>query len=922
MIEAEFLIRDLPDPDSARRFLAQLSEKNTSASKKLLSNDALLSDVLLLVSYSPLIASTLLQHPEYLGWLDRERLDSSVRETPELLESLARFSLTNSQVEPHVVLSRFKKRELIRAFLRDIRRLATIAEITEEISNLADAILEHALRLARQELDNRFGQPLAMDEKGRSVPAEFCIVSLGKLGSKELNYSSDIDLLFIYSAEGTTSGVGAAGSVTNAEYFSKLSETIVRLVGRQGGEGAAYRVDMRLRPRGRVGPLAISLPDAVRYYNEEAAAWERQVLIRSRSSAGSSRIFKQFYSKIESCVYDRSETVEDALENVRASKYKIDIEHRSQGGFNVKLGVGGIREIEFIAQALQLAYGGRDQWLRCPHTLICLSRLADRGHILRSELTQVFDAYAFLRGTEHILQMENGLQTHTIPSDGSRRRLLASKLGFVDADLFDAAVTRHTGNVNRTFRRVFGIEESPASGDPPSVELECEATPAARHDANAFDIERLKSTSRRAAEMLSANPKLIDTIGNIGVGFPNRDYAQLLLDAVNKFSDFRDAIGALRREWTRLMFEIIVFDVFEKISLSECKRLQTELAEASLDAAILITRRELGRRYKITIDHLPLAVLGLGKLGGGGLDYDSDLDLVMIYNAVQKPDREGGLTLPDGLNDPEFFSRAVEIFTNALSSITREGTLYRVDLRLRPYGSKGTLAISAYAMLEYMRSTAEVWELLAFVMLRFVGGDLALGEPLAAELRNAIFERASQFSNEELADETRRVRLALEKQRAKTRRSKDVDIKYGAGGLLDVYFVTRFLQLRDRVLSDSSDRSTTATLDRLADTLQKPAGEQGRKTELDDHAFSEALNSLRNGYGFLSALDHNLRLTVGRTSRIPDANQHALEVIATRMDLSSTNEIFDQLTLHRLAIRSAFDAIVGDSNLDLSSDNS
>src|SRR6187402_2639439 len=217
MIDAEFLIRDLPDPDSTRRFLAQLSEKNPSASKKLLSNDALLSDVLLLVSYSPLIAASLLQHPEYLAWLDRERLNSSVRETPELLESLARFSLTSSLVEPHVALSRFRRRELIRAFLRDIRRLATIAEITEEISNLADAILEHALRLAAQELDNRFGQPLATDAKRRSVPAGFCIVSLGKLGSKELNYSSDIDLLFIYSAEGNTSGSGYAGTVTNRE---------------------------------------------------------------------------------------------------------------------------------------------------------------------------------------------------------------------------------------------------------------------------------------------------------------------------------------------------------------------------------------------------------------------------------------------------------------------------------------------------------------------------------------------------------------------------------------------------------------------------------------------------------------------------------------------------------------------------------
>ena len=157
------------------------------------------------------------------------------------------------------MLARFRRRELLRIYLQDIRGLNTIAEITEEISNLADAIFEYALRIARQALDNRYGSPQEIDEKGRSANAGFCIVALGKLGSKELNYSSDIDLLFLYSADGKTSGKGSRGKVSNREYFVKLSEYIVRLVGAQTGEGAAYRVDLRLRPHGRVGALAISL---------------------------------------------------------------------------------------------------------------------------------------------------------------------------------------------------------------------------------------------------------------------------------------------------------------------------------------------------------------------------------------------------------------------------------------------------------------------------------------------------------------------------------------------------------------------------------------------------------------------------------------------------------------------------------------
>jgi glutamate-ammonia-ligase adenylyltransferase len=200
-------------------------------------------------------------------------------------------------------------------------------------------------------MDNRFGKPQVQDEKGRATAAEFCIVSLGKLGSRELNYASDIDLLFLYSEDGHTSGTGTRGSVTNREYFVRLGEAVVQLVGKQTGEGAAYRVDMRLRPHGRVGALAISGNDAVRYYTTDARDWERQVLIRSRPSAGNPEIFKDFFKRVESTVFSKNVTVETALDAVRRSKHLIDSEQKSERGFNVKLGRGGIREIEFLARS-------------------------------------------------------------------------------------------------------------------------------------------------------------------------------------------------------------------------------------------------------------------------------------------------------------------------------------------------------------------------------------------------------------------------------------------------------------------------------------------------------------------------------------------------------------------------------------------
>ena len=216
------LIENLPDADSAKRFIENFSAKNPSQFRKLEKNDGLLSDVLTIASFSPLLSTTILQNPNYVAWLETQRKSSMVRGKEEIIESLARFALTNSTLETNVMLARFRRRELLRIYLQDIRGLNTIAELTEEISILADAILEYALQIAQQEMNNRFGTPQERDEKGRETQAGFCIVALGKLGSKELNYSSDIDLLFLYSNEGETSGKGSRGKITNREYLSNF----------------------------------------------------------------------------------------------------------------------------------------------------------------------------------------------------------------------------------------------------------------------------------------------------------------------------------------------------------------------------------------------------------------------------------------------------------------------------------------------------------------------------------------------------------------------------------------------------------------------------------------------------------------------------------------------------------------------------
>ncbi len=925
MIDVESLINGLPDPEAARRFLSSLDEQSGPASIKLRKNDGLLSDVTTLASYSPLLATTLLQNPEYLWWLNRKRRAPAVRTKEELLEALGRFVLTNSDLDLHAQLARFRRRELLRIFLSDIRRLTTMAEITEDISNLADSILETALRRAEQDTQNRFGSPLVIDEKGRKTTAEFCIVSLGKLGSRELNYSSDIDLLFLYSADGETSGTGSRGTVTNREYFIKLSEAIVQVAGRQTGEGAAYRVDMRLRPHGRVGPLAISVDDAVRYYTGEARDWERQVLIRSRASAGSPDVFKGFFERVEESVFvstsdshpgeggvgsasavglvlsekDRSRFelppqeenhsttkasalldtersfVARALENVRRSKMLIDREQKTEGAFNVKLGRGGIREIEFIAQALQLAYGGRDRWLRASHTLISLSRLADRGLIGEAELTELFNAYEFLRHLEHVLQMENGLQTHTLPEDAPRRVLIARRMRFGDLQTFDAEIENHTGRVHAIFERVF------ESGD--VLQPIPTASPAVR-EATSNDIDFIPAPILPAD---AGGPDLLDRSARAAMSSRDEFFIQLR-GAIQKEKDFRHRLGAFRRRWSQSLERIMSSELDGELDIRQAKRSQTALAEASIDTALELTREELGRRYKTKIDRLPIAVIGLGKLGGGAIDYGSDLDLVLVYDQ----DHPTSITK---VSDAEFYSLAAEIFVTTLSSMTRDGSIYRVDLRLRPYGKNGQSVISAAAFVEYMRDAAAIWEWLAYVKVRAVAGEMNLARKVETSVREIIHTRAATIHATELARETHRVRTRLEKEKAGVRRSKDIDIKYGSGGMLDVYFAMRYLQLRDNVPDRFDDRSTEFMLEELrrSGSLSGP-----------DHEV------MLSGYRFLASLDHNLRLTVGRTTSLPIANRKALEIISNRMSLTSAAELVELLTIHRLDVRSAFDNIL------------
>jgi [glutamine synthetase] adenylyltransferase / [glutamine synthetase]-adenylyl-L-tyrosine phosphorylase len=945
----EFLLRDLPDQNGARLFIDRLGNERPRAHQNLLKQPALLADVLALAAWSPLLATTLEQNSEYLAWLSRERADPRVRTSDELKESLARFALMNSSLNPQVLLARFRRRELLRTYLHDIRRAQTLVETMEELSNLADAILDYALSLARQDLDNRYGLPRRVDERGRTATAEFCVIALGKLGSMELNYASDIDLVFLYSDDGTTAGTRERGEVSNREYFVKLSETIARLVGQSGGEGAAYRVDLRLRPHGRDGALACSLQEGVRYYMSSAQDWERQTLIRSRAAAGSAELFNRFKESVTSSVFRPDVSVSGALASVRLAKQKIDRHVEKKSGFNVKLGRGGIREIEFIAQALQLAHGGRDEWLRVPHTLVSLGRLADRGFITHPEHSQLSEAYSFLRTLEHRLQMEHGLQTHTVPENDEAQSLLGRRMGFSSSKDFQVALKTHTAHVRGTYDRLFAEIEKTAETivyDTPQVsdvstdmavaidsarilaqrmdsKWEGKTKPLANlilslagkslnphrallqvfrvsaslakteqrfviTETNLETLLQLCGVSDPFAERIAAQPALVASLGTSVTTALRRDYRAILRTAIDAERSFPAELAALRLQWSELIVEIAALDVANELSIFETNSLQTELATASMNVAYLIARREMARRYGSFSGGPRVAFYGLGRLSTGGVDYGSDLDILITYDSlVPSPIKT--------LTQDETYSRLVELMIAALASITREGYLYRVDMRLRPHGKNGPLVSSAEGFLDYLKEQSAPWEWLAYAKLRSVGGDQELGRMVEIHARHRIHANAARLDPKELKDVTRHVRERLENEKGGRGRKLGTDIKYGAGGMLDVYFAARYLQLRDEVLDEGEDRSTSFTLDRLR--------EEGSLSEEDFEVLS-------SGYSLLRSIDHNLRLIMHRSTRLPDPNHVAAKDIATRAGFGSVSEMQETVAEQMQLIRAAYNRIL------------
>jgi len=743
------------------------------------------------------------------------------------------------------VIRNFRKDRQLSITLKDILGLAELQDIMLEMSDLADVILSESLACMIAQLDQRYGSP---------IDNSLSMIALGKLGAQELNYSSDVDIVFVFRQDGETCGVESVpgmmiNRVSASEYYVKLVEEFTRFVSSNTGDGFAYRVDLRLRPEGQRGSLALSLRGYEDYYESWGQLWEKAALLRARCIAGDGALGNDFIRAITPFIYRKYLDLE-TIDEIR--KMKLQVEQLRSGTFSrdLKRGYGGIREIEFFIQVFQLMYGGKEPMLRERSTLKALHKLVQKGLVGYDDMGPMSENYIFLRNVEHRIQQMNDLQTHSLPTGDRELDILGRKMGFAGRKDFLADLDKRRKKVRSVYDSLFqaqtGAEEA---GDDEGVlmgrifwdvetpikqPLEDELARRGvreigkaihylmqiRNNIYSFQTIRgrrllseivpkfvekaLEGDNPDAAllqlvgfsRLLAANESYIETIvqrpelvESFNFVFSHSDYLSKVLmsnpeymESLILISTKKKKLDALIRDLELLIERkgetaaIRVFRRHEEIRLGNLL-LTGDMDIADLMQGIsLVAEAVLG---SLSARHASrLMIAGFGKLGGREIIFNSDLDIVLVT-----------------LNDPESGDvKDAENLLKTLMSYTKEGVAYRVDTRLRPDGSKGTLVNSISGISDYYLKSAAPWELQALLKARPVSGDSAVRRSFLRMRRTVLFRRAGEMTIDEIRNMRARIKRELSKDAVS---SGQYDIKQGAGGLAELEFAIQYLQLKN-----------------------------------------------------------------------------------------------------------------------------
>ena len=486
------LLTSAPDPDAVARHLGQLWTDSPNAFLRITGQIATLRYLMAVFSYSAFLSAAVLKNPQWLEQLARGDMHRVLMAEEYETRLRQLIGWESDQAPSAVELACFRREQVLRIVIRDVLGLGTLSDVTEELSNLADAILDLSYRRIRASLAAIHGEPMFNGE-----PAQFSVIALGKLGGRELNYSSDIDLMFIYEGSGETQG---PHRITNKEFFKKIANTYTEILSTYTGGGMCYRVDLRLRPDGRYGEVCHSLEGAQNYYQTRGRDWELQMLIKGRVAAGESGPGTRLLEFVEPLIY--STTLDfKAVESVSEARERFNekLKRSANAGIDIKLARGGIRDIEFLVQCLQRLHGGREPWVRHGGTLFALFRLRDKDLLSDSEYSRLAAAYQFLRNLEHRLQFDEDRQIHVLPQSLDAIELLARKMpesqtgtvptaGTLQRELHGhfEAVQELYDRVVRSRRALYYSVVSAAAPPPDALQVESPGGPARRTRSRAF----------------------------------------------------------------------------------------------------------------------------------------------------------------------------------------------------------------------------------------------------------------------------------------------------------------------------------------------------------------------------------------------------------------------------------------------------
>jgi glutamate-ammonia-ligase adenylyltransferase len=758
-------------------------------------------------------------------------------------------------------LRRLRARVLLRVMARDLSARADLEEVCGAMSDLAELSIAAALAHLKCE--------------------DLVVVGMGKLGGRELNVSSDIDLVFLYD-----------GSPEDGPRFERAGQRLIQILSQRTADGFVFRVDMRLRPYGSSGPLACSFDALDQYFVSQGREWERYAWLKARALTGHRD--DELAKVVRPFVY-RKYLDYATLGAMRAlhAEVRRDVARRELAG-DVKLGPGGIREVEFVAQALQLIRGGRDPELTARPTLDVLSLLSRKKLLPEVASTELADAYRFLRNLEHRLQYLDDAQRHDLPEAADDRARIARMMGFASWEIFSAELARKRDAVTRHFEAAFAEREQKPESWPehprlaalrasqryaalpdasrrrldaliPALARAARATPDAEatlargvdlveaiasraaylallaENPHALErVTRMIGASSWAAEFVTRHPLLLDELLDDRVL-----YAPFDLDAFARGlrRQLEDAQGDAERQMNLLreahqaqVFRLLAQDLAGVLTVERLADHLSALADAVLEETIRQVWRDLRARHRQ--DAPRFAVIAYGKLGGKELGYASDLDIIFLY---EDEDERAG----------EVYARLAQRLNHWLSSRTSSGILFETDLALRPSGASGLLVSPVAAFERYQEESAWTWEHQALTRARFSAGERSVGEKFEA-IRTKILRRPRNESS--LKKEILQMREKL--HAAHPNRSDRFDLKHDRGGMIDIEFAVQCL-----VLGHSHRHADlTGNLGNIA-LLRMAAGHGLLAADLAERC--------RDAYRDFRRLQHTLRLNGAQYARVP-----------------------------------------------------